>query len=97
MPAMLSYAMIAQAAKKTEDEVREDKKSQLVDLESLPSVVEYVARAWGWTSPEQAVVAGAAPAPGDEGKKYAGTSAVRDNVEPSGDPYLDRVRGIRGH
>jgi len=97
MSLMISYAVIAQAVGKTEDEVRQDRKDQLVDLDSLNSVVEYVARAKGWIPPEQAVVAGAAPAPVEAGKQYSGTSAVRDNVEPSGDPYLERVRAQRGH
>jgi hypothetical protein len=97
MPIMLSYQLLATATNKTEEQVREDKKNQLVDLDSLNSVVEYVARSWGWTSPEQAVVAATskpeeAPLPR---KQYSGTSTVKDNVEPSGDPYLDRTKSLR--
>lgn len=106
---MISYAMLAQATGKTEEQVREDKKNQLVDLDSLTSVVEYVATATGWVSPAQAVIAaqkaaskaeGPLPTPTpslltEEKKKYSGTSTVHDNVEPSGDPYLDRAKSLR--
>lgn len=104
MPLMIGYQLIATAVSKTEDQVREDKKNGLLDIESLDSVVDYIARSRGWVpiaeidvavAAKSAALAAAAPPPPAE-KVYAGTKTVRDNVKPSDDPYLDRIRRERG-
>lgn len=108
MPLMIGYQLIATAVSKTEDQVRDDKKNGLVDIDSLDSVVDYIARGRGWVpiaeidvavAAKTAALAAAAPAapvaPVAQPKQYAGTSTVKDNVKPTDDPYLARVQRAR--
>lgn len=97
MPIVIGYQQIATATNKTDEQVREDRKQGLLDLESVESIIDYIARARGWV-PASEIEARAAQvehAPEPE-RIYAGTKTVRDNVKPTDDPYLARVKRERG-
>lgn len=81
----IGYAQLGEIVGKTEDQVREDKGAKRFDLDNFESLVKYAAMEWGWTPPGQVPVAAA-----------RAVSKVTDNVEPTLDPYLDRVKQQRG-
>lgn len=103
---MLSYIQVADAVGKPVEEVREARKLGAFELEDLPSVVKYVAGAWGWISPEQlkditvseptsTPVSVSPPVVTIPIKSVPNTNAVwtvQDNYRRPEDPYLDRVR-----
>lgn len=50
---MIGYKIIAEAVNKTEEQVRSDAKDSLFSLESIPSMIAYIARGMGWVPPEE--------------------------------------------
>lgn len=95
MPLMIGYQLVASAVNKTEEQVREDKKNGLVDIDSLDSLVDYIARARGWVPAAEIDAAVATKVAAIPEKQYAGTATVKDNVKPTDDPYLARVMRTR--
>lgn len=81
----IGYAQLGEIVGKTEEQVREDKKTKSFDLDNFESLIKYAATELGWTPPGQAP----AVAP-------RVVSKVTDNVEPTLDPYLERVKQQRG-
>jgi hypothetical protein len=77
----IGYAQLAELVGKTEEEVRQDRSEHQLDLDNFESLVKYVATAWGWAP------SGAVPRQ---------VSKVTDNVEPPLDPYLERIKNLRG-
>lgn len=47
----IGYARLGEIVNKTEDQVREDKESGLIDLDDFESLVRYVADFWGMVDP----------------------------------------------